>query len=133
MDDSDSNFKDEQRKRIIENHPNLYSEKICFECSNGWLDLIEELSGKLESLIIKYYRSRNDEEIDINFYAVKVKEKFGTLRFYLNMYTEEMDDLIYEAEAKSAITCELCGKPGKTVGVLWLETLCEKCNKEELK
>lgn len=45
--------------------------------------------------------------------ASQVKEKFGTLRFYMDYATDEMYKLIEEAEAKSAITCELCGAFGE--------------------
>lgn len=62
-------------------------------------------------------------------YVMQIKEKFGTLRFYLSEETDEMSKLIEEAEAKSAETCEVCGAPG-TPGTLgkngyWITTLCE--------
>lgn len=63
--------------------------------------------------------------------ASQVKEKFGTLRFYLTSGTDEMYDLIHEAEAKSATTCEDCGTPGKRRGGGWILTLCDQCAKEQ--
>lgn len=48
--------------------------------------------------------------------ASQVKEKFGTLRFYMTSQTPEMDKIIEKACRKSAKTCEECGKPGKVVG-----------------
>lgn len=60
--------------------------------------------------------------------ASQVKEKFATLRFYMTGYLDEFDELINKAEAKSKITCELCGEPGvlRSSGY-WLSTRCEKC------
>lgn len=61
--------------------------------------------------------------------ASQVKEKFGTLRFYMTSQTPEMDTIIAEAERKSAITCEVCGKKGRVRGRGWLYTACAPCAK----
>ena len=58
--------------------------------------------------------------------ASQVKEKFGTLRFYMTGQTAEMDDIIGEATRKSAVTCEECGKPGRLRGHGWLYTACKR-------
>lgn len=60
--------------------------------------------------------------------ASQVKEKFGTLRFYMTCETDEMDKLIQEAEHLSAVTCEECGEPGELRGTSWLTTLCDSCS-----
>lgn len=62
--------------------------------------------------------------------ASQVKEKFGTLRFYMTSQTQEMDVVIKEAERKSAITCEQCGKKGKLYSKGWCYTACAVCNKK---
>lgn len=59
--------------------------------------------------------------------ASQVKEKFGTLRMYLDWSTDEMEDIVDEAEAKSAVTCANCGHVGQLRGGGWLLTLCDKC------
>jgi hypothetical protein len=63
--------------------------------------------------------------------ACQVKEKFGTLRFYVDTASDVDDEacrLISEAEAESARTCEECGAPGKsTAKNFWYKTLCDKC------
>lgn len=91
-----------------------------FETVDGWFRIIYELSAELEELI---KRLRSDERND--YYAVQVKEKFGTLRFYMNMETEEMSRAIREAEGRSASACEVCGWPGTLRGGGWLKTLCD--------
>lgn len=45
--------------------------------------------------------------------ASQVKEKYGSLRFYMTCATNEMSDLIYQAEEESENTCETCGALGK--------------------
>lgn len=65
--------------------------------------------------------------------AAQVKEKFGTLRFYMTHQTEEMSDIIRTAEMKSAKTCEECGKPGKLKGHGWYSLRCSSCWKKDQK
>lgn len=118
----------ELEKILVEKYPNLYSryggdmKETCMtwgmSCGDGWFQLIDELSQKLEPL---------------NVVALQVKEKFGGLRFYIEPHeasTEEqdcIDQYIEEAEKKSYKICEICGKPGKLRGGSWLRTTCDKC------
>ena len=69
---------------------------------------------------------RMDEEAEKVPTVVQVKEKFGTLRFYIQAGTDEHDNYISFAESMSARTCETCGKPGKTLGRGWYYTSCEE-------
>lgn len=65
--------------------------------------------------------------------VVQVKEKFGTLRFYINAGTDEHYNYITFAEVMSASTCETCGAPGKRRGNGWIYTACdEHTDKEDL-
>jgi hypothetical protein len=57
-----------------------------------------------------------------------VKEKFGGLRFYMTCDTDEIFNLIQEAEALSYKTCEVCGKPGEERPSSWIHTLCDYCH-----
>ena len=59
--------------------------------------------------------------------ASQVKEKYGTLSFYMTSATDKMWNLIYEAEEKSAKICEDCGKPGEIYTDGWCRTLCKEC------
>lgn len=131
----------ERRDKIIKDHPLLFAYCSYFEHQDGWLDIIEELANKLEPLIEKCLRERVTpcvariknfkqvpyfEEYDYP-HAIQVKEKFGTLRFYMSHATDEMYKLREEAELKSSETCELCGKPGHRRNTAWISTLCEEC------
>jgi hypothetical protein len=87
-----------------------------FECSDGWFDLIWDLSVKLEPLVA-----------GTDMRAMQVKEKFGTLRFYMTTSTDQIEKLISEAEEKSATTCEVCGSQDATASEgYWLTTRCEE-------
>ncbi len=88
--------------------------KKYFPTGEGWRLLIE----KLVDDIIK---------IDKKVVVSQVKEKFGTLRFYIYGGDDEVYKLINKAERKSETICETCGKKGKTRGKGWLVTLCLPC------
>ncbi len=95
-----------------------------FECGDGWYALIDELCAKLTELIDK---KPNVADYDIDFYATQIKEKYGTLCFYMSVSTDQMDKLIDEAEAKSITICEVCGKPGEISQGPWYEVRCDGC------
>lgn len=80
----------------------------------GWYPLIKEL---IEDLIALGW----DKQV------TQVKEKYGTLRFYINGGTDEIHDRIEKAEADSAHICEETGKPGKLRKDLgWIRTLSDE-------
>ena len=105
--------------------PYLYNKNFGFECGDGWFDLIYTLSKKLNIHIL------NTPKENQHFTkAVQVKEKFGTLRFYMSSGTDKMFDLISKAEKESEKTCEICGKSGKLWTGGWLVTLCDNCHEK---
>lgn len=86
-----------------------------FECGSGWYNLILNLSLKIERLTEQLIeRGVESEYLPV---VVQVKEKYGGLRFYLNVSTEEMDELIEKAEEESLEICEECGKAGRLMAV----------------
>lgn len=97
-----------------------------FECGDGWHGLIREAAEKLEPLIAAQIK-KDPESYKMGFFrASQVKEKYGTLRFYLSGGTDKMYKIVEAAERKSAKTCETCGRPGKVRGGGWLYTACRK-------
>jgi len=88
---------------------------------DGWEPIIRRLSEKLEAAIA----ALPAEERELCC-ASQVKEKFGSLRFYMNGSTDEMEAWISAAEDESERTCETCGAPGKNSGSVWLKTACEE-------
>lgn len=120
----------EKEEQLYTRYPDLYSHKdlpasescMCwgFECGDGWFDLIDELSKNLVKL---------DSAIRVG----QVKEKYGGLRFYLDNdnYSDEIGDLIHEAEAKSYKICGGCGSENNvTIKNRWVGPICEDCSKK---
>lgn len=88
-----------------------------FECGDGWYDLLDTLCQELMDL---------SKEVDPPHIpvATQVKEKYGTLRFYINGGTDAQWDAISRAGDRSGKTCEACGKPGKVTGSGWFYSAC---------
>ncbi len=111
--------------------PKLYKERISFECSLGWYNILHDLSIKIEKILNDYAEKNKviegEENEIVEMFAVQVKEKYGTLRFYMSHVTDEISDLIHEAEALSSQTCESCGVPAKMRGCSWFEVKCDAC------
>ncbi len=105
-------------KILFKLFPDLFSELSCFECEDGWFELIKELSQKINDIIV----AKN-----LDCYVSQVKEKFGTLRYYMSSETDEISDLITQYENKSRETCESCGKPGKLNEGSWYKVRCGDC------
>lgn len=56
---------------------------------------------------------------------LQIKEKFGTLRFYVGGCSIALQDEIDAAEKLSGHLCEDCGAPGHLRDGSWLRTLCD--------
>ena len=97
-----------------------------FECGNGWNSILWKLCLDL-SFMLKKMKGRKPDPEYSDFQVMQVKEKLGTLRFYVNWATDQMYDRIRQAEEESARTCEVCGLPGKLRDDGWLQTLCDEC------
>ena len=92
-----------------------------FECGDGWFELLAECIKALELECMKIEDPKQRPT------ASQIKEKYGTLRFYISGYTDDMGAIINKAEQRSAETCEKCGAPGETNDGGWLSTLCDPC------
>lgn len=90
----------------------------------GWRNLLEDLAVKL---------------LDLGWDGglLQVKEKFGTLRFYWRNNIPEgvrheiANDVVENAEDKSAYVCQECGKWGLLRNDGWVSTLCDECYGED--
>lgn len=88
--------------------------------NDGWRDLLERACVRIRAALLVHGGT---------FQATQVKEKFGSLRFYwqgslspeAHVIVEEAIDL---AEARSSVTCEICGQPGVLYGGGWMTTRC---------
>ncbi len=112
-------MRDELRNVLIKVAPDLYAHDPEISCGDGWYEPILKASVSLQVLI----------DLGTDFYAEQVKEKFGGLRLYVNLYNEEIDEIIKTAEAECWKTCEDCGTTENvsTEGPGWIRTLCVQC------
>jgi hypothetical protein len=78
-----------------------------FEHGDGWFGIVWRLCSDLEPLVVEL-----EKETGERFEVLQVKEKLGTLRFYVSHHTDAIDRRIEEAQMESARTCEVCGQPG---------------------
>jgi hypothetical protein len=132
----------ENTRRIIEACPSLFDtmKEECdnmtngvtfspiaffFECGDGWADLLVELCEKIQSHLVTL-----SPESVYDIVALQVKEKYGSLRFYISSYDEVIECLIDEYSRKSRYVCETCGKPGKIRGSVWLYAACNDHTKD---
>jgi len=68
-----------------------------------------------------------DDLVDLgwDYSLLQVKEKFGGLRFYIGLGSNEIHERISQAERESLETCEECGQPGTLEArSFWVRTLC---------
>lgn len=92
-----------------------------FECGDGWAEILVELCEKIQARLKDL-----PKEVAEDLVALQVKEKYGTLRFYLSSHDDVIESFIKEAEEKSAHTCETCGKTGKLRGKFWYYAACDE-------
>lgn len=125
----------ELERQLVEKYPKLFAGygappnwspmAFGFECGDGWFDLLDTLCAQLSQ------SDPSGKEGAEPITALQVKEKYGTLRFYVGPATDEAFAVIDFAEALSARICETCGNKGRTRGTGWLKTLCDACAEKE--
>lgn len=130
-------MKEELELQLVKKYPKILRDykgdimqtALYFGCQNedGWYKLLDECMEKLQYFCDLC--SKDGREVQV--VATTIKEKFGTLRFYTivygadNIQNDIIDDIIDQAERKSAYTCEVTGEHGepcKRGG--WYRTLC---------
>jgi len=107
---------------IIQPDPTLRNNLMVFgfEIGEGWMSLVIELLDKIQHLV-----DNNPEYSGLQ--VIQVKEKYGSLRVYLNYYYKEIEDIISEYEEKSCYICEECGEKGEIRNINnWYTALCDK-------
>lgn len=110
------------QEKLKNDFPKMFSElTFGFECGQGWEKLIRKLAEDIQKIC---------DETGDQVYALQVKEKFGSLRFYVETGNEDVHNLINKAEEESLVICENCGNPGKRRGGSWMYTRCDECYKK---
>ncbi len=104
------------------NEPKEPYELFGIECGEGWKGLYQP--------IIDYIEDYNkDKEDDDKIEIYQIKEKFGTLSFYVSKKTDELRKMIEDAEAESYHVCEMCGRHinKQIVEHHWVYGMCREC------
>ncbi|MEO3430149.1 hypothetical protein AAFN88_14910 [Pelagibius sp. CAU 1746] len=90
-------------------------------CPAGWLPLLERAVSQAEHWM--------DRAILEKYQTSQIKEKFGTLRWYVAS-NEVLSVIVDYAELASEFTCLACGAEGKLRGDrTWILTLCDAHDK----
>lgn len=90
-----------------------------FCCGNGWFQILDDVSRDIAAHALG---KGLDPEV------LQVKEKFGTLSFYIRGADSDIHGLILQADERSTQTCEMCGAPGKLLDDHgWWKTRCPEC------
>lgn len=98
-----------------------------FEHGDGWFDLLDQLCDCIQD-----YLDRNPTvpQVVVN----QVKEKFGTLNFYVSGGDDTTRAMISQAGKDSENICESCGSNDRVTNTKgWIKYLCVDCMEEHLK
>jgi len=108
---------------MVAKHKKIFSGREgCPSIGDGWIPLVDNLCGRLQKLTDNY-PDKHPQVI-----ATQVKEKFSTLRFYIEDGSPEQHEVIHFAEQLSGSICEHCSSMknvGHTLG--WFHTVCKNC------
>ena len=101
----------------------------------GWYGIIRDLAGDLEQILgrdalllgadLRVGRRIEEAEGQSAYICTTLKEKWGSLRCYVTPVHPEAERVIQAATERSAVTCELCGKPGIRRRFGWVQCLCD--------
>jgi len=141
-------------EKLVKRWPDLFQKSGDFEFSigDGWFNIVDVLCGFLshdveaakrrlkyamENPNAKFTQPINELEANVvkaleNLPVLsQVKEKFGTMRFYVDGGTPEMHNYIAFAETMTSRTCEVCGDRGKSRSGGWVRVLCDTHSREQ--
>ena len=105
-----------------DNEPKEPYELFGIECGEGWKGIYQPIIDYIED-----YNKDKEGEDKIEIY--QIKEKFGTLSFYVSKKTDELRKMIEDAEAESYHVCEICGRHinKQIVEHHWIYPICREC------
>lgn len=148
-------------RNSIADERNIYR-KYGFECGGGWYELLRDCCQKItkrfaeEGVPIDLIPAQIKEKFGtLRFYYGYVDAPCGIAAFDNLLsgtsirpvpgVTDEVDEkkrklrqdiakIVHEAEERSAVTCEICGKEGslKTIGGR-VDTLCDQCFEDTIR
>ncbi|MBS1210583.1 MAG: hypothetical protein H6R19_2981 [Proteobacteria bacterium] len=88
-----------------------------FSCDDGWFEVVDAICARLQHM--------TDNDGASQVVASQVKEKFGSLQFYVQRATKEQFDEIQRIAGRSNRICEVCGASGsRVVAGGWQQVRC---------
>ena len=88
-----------------------------FSCGDGWFEIVDAICARLQHM--------TDHEGAPQVVASQVKEKFGSLQFYVQHASKEQIGEIQCIAGRSNRVCEVCGAPGaRVVAGGWQQVRC---------
>ncbi len=87
-----------------------------FEITNGWYGILHHAFSQMQLRI-------KDHQAIVR--VRQVKEKYGTLRLYIQTNDNECNRIADQAEDKSETACEICGAKGELNSSGWWQVRCE--------
>jgi hypothetical protein len=105
----------------IDNFDRHLANRRTYDKTTSEEDILKELNAFKES-----YSKQLQESLEGMPKVVQVKEKFGTLRFYIDNGNDVSNAVTHYAELMSEHICEVCGNAGKTYYMSWHKTLCRQ-------
>jgi len=132
-------MKQELQDELYKKYPDIFCQRhlpmsqtcMCWgiDTGDGWYQLIDDLCAKIKAHVDETKLTYPKYTIE----AVQVKEKFGSLCFYLDYSQPTVDKFISEARALSAKTCDVCGEPGHCGSYKgWWMTMCKTHSDEHI-
>lgn len=123
----------ELTKQLVDKFPKLYSKNFHFSVEDGWYGILYDLSAQLSEYIDKADDKLLEEmkesgvDFDKTCLVGQCKEKYGSLRYYLNCgMPKEVNDIVDVVEDIAGTICEVCGKEGKIRPGGWIKCLCDE-------
>ncbi|AKU11299.1 hypothetical protein AzCIB_1397 [Azoarcus sp. CIB] len=104
---------------FADRHGDMRTTAMCwgFSCGDGWCTLIDALCAE-----IRRHASETNTSAPV---VQQVKEKFGSLRYYVAGGDDWIHDLIWFSDYLSGVICEECGAPGYLAADAdWYRTRC---------
>ena len=96
------------------------------EVGDGWYAILWRLFTDLEPLVAEV-----EPEAKQPFAVLRVREKLGGLRVYVNWRVDTICERIQAAEEESFLVCEICGEPGSRRTNRWVRVRCVEHGDEE--
>lgn len=107
---------------LIKRHPLVFRNSdngIPWDLPSGWFTIVDNLCKEINDILKESYAKFPLTKDNSPFQVEQIKEKFGGLRFYFTVDTNDKDLgyviqlLVDNAEDKTYEVCMVTGKPGK--------------------